>query len=122
MYMNKEIEKEKNEAIRKKKLEKEAMKRTVIENETNKKLQIEMLKKERRDDIKAAEDYTKILDKQEQTRKDYFAKIERNANSFMSNVANGVLKEMDNRNKQDEERMSRQLKLKEDQYLIIINF
>jgi len=67
-----EIEKEKNMTIKKKMEEKEALQRTLVENEENKKKQLENLRIERLNDVRSAEEYGKVLDKQENERKLYF--------------------------------------------------
>jgi len=79
-----EIEREKQTMNKKKMDEKEGLQKTLKDNELNKIKQLEALRKERADDIKSTEDYTKILDKQENDRIEYFKKIERNMNNFTS--------------------------------------
>jgi hypothetical protein len=109
----KEIDREKQMAADKKKEEKIQLQKTLKDNELNKIKQLENLKREREDDIRAAEEYTKVLEKQEQERVEYFAKIERNSNSFMKQMVDTVLKDMDNKNKDEELRMTRYLQEKE---------
>lgn len=108
-----EMEKEKQIMLQKKAEEREALQKTLKDNELNKVKQLEALKREREEDIRATEEYTKILDKQENDRKEYFKNIERCANSFMSQAVGTVLKEMDDKNKDEEERMKNYLNEKE---------
>lgn len=108
-----EIEKERLTLNQKKIKEREALQKTLKDNELNKiKLQ-EQIKKEKEDDVRATQEYAKILEKQENERKEYFNKIERNSNSFMSKMAETVLKEMQLKSKEEEERIQRYLSEKE---------
>jgi len=108
-----EMEKEKQIMLQKKADERDALQKTLKDNELNKVKQLEALKREREDDIRCTDEYTKILDKQENDRKEYFKNIERCANSFMSQAVGTVLKEMDDKNKDEEERMKNYLNDKE---------
>ena len=58
-------------------------------------------------------EFAQVLDKQEQDRIEYFKSIERNANNFISKMGDTVLKEMNDKNKTDEERMNKYLAEKE---------
>jgi uncharacterized protein YwgA len=62
--------------------------------------------KERQHDIKLMEEYTRVLDKQEQDRADYFKSIENRQKKHMSNMVENVLKKQD-QELQDEERKIR---------------
>lgn len=90
------------------------MKKTLLENEENKRLQLISKGKERIEDIKSILDYTKVLDKQENERKAYFRNIEMKANNFLAKMSQTVLKDMENANKQEEERMKKYLQEKEE--------
>lgn len=107
------MEKEKQMLIEKKIKEKEALQKTLKDNELNKIKQMELLKKEREDDIRATEEYTKVLDKQEQERILYFKNIERKAQNFHAKAVETVLNDMERKIKQDEDRMNNYLKEKE---------
>jgi hypothetical protein len=74
---------------------------------------MEQLRKERAEDIQIMDEYAQVLDKQEQDRAEYFKRIERNANNFMSLMAGSVLKEQNERNKSAEDRMNQYLAEKE---------
>lgn len=89
----------------------------MIQNEENKKLQAIQKQKERLDDIKSAEDYTKVLDKQENDRKMYFKNIELKANNFLAKMSATVLKDIENKNKEDEEKVKKYEREKEEKIL-----
>jgi hypothetical protein len=91
--------------MKKKMEEKLALQKTLKDNELNKLKQLEMLKKEREDDIRAAEEHGKILEKQENERMEYFRKIERNAHGYMTKAVDDCLKEIDMKNKEEEEKI-----------------
>ena len=110
------MEKEKQTMIKKKVEEKEALQKTLKDNELNKIKLIEQLKKERDEDVRCTQEYAKILEKQENERKEYFNRIERNSNNFMSNMVKTVLKDMDVKNKDEEDRMKKYLSDKERRY------
>src|SRR4051812_45160910 len=77
------------------------------ENEEFKRRQQELLHRERLDDIDAMKEYTRILDKQEQDRADYFKKCENRQKDAMNRMANTVIKEQDAKLKEDEEKCKR---------------
>lgn len=60
---------------------------------------------ESEDDIKITEDEPKVKEKQENERIEYFKKIERNANSFMDQKIQTVLKEQEDKNREEEEKI-----------------
>ena len=107
------MEKEKQITIKKKVEEKDALQKTLKDNELNKVKLIEQLKKERDEDVRCTKEYAKILEKQENERNEYFNRIERNSNNFMSKMVETVIKEMDGKNKDEEERMRKYLSDKE---------
>jgi hypothetical protein len=107
------MEKEKQIILQKKKDDKDALHKTLKDNELHKiKLQ-EALKKEREEDVRCTEEYARILEKQENERKEYFKRIERNANNFTSKMVDTVLKDMNDRNLEEEEKMKKFLIEKE---------
>lgn len=99
-----DMEREKEEEIRKKLDAKNNLKIILQENEANKKRQVEDLRREREEDIRSMEQYTRILDKQEQDRANYFKNCENRQNEHMSRMANTVIKQHDERMKQEEEK------------------
>ena len=108
-----EIDKDKLNMIRKKNEEKEALHKTLVDNQLNKVKQLEMAKKEKEDDIRAAEEYGKILQKQENERMEYFNNIERNSHGFITKAVGVSLKEMESQSKEEEEKIRQYIVEKE---------
>ena len=108
-----DIEKEKQNLLKKRLEEKEFLQKTLKENELNRLRQIDNLKNEKLDDIKATVEYGKIMDRQEQERVEYFKRIERNSNNFINKMSETVLKESTRKNEEEEERMRNYLEEKE---------
>lgn len=98
----------------KKVVENESLQKTLLENEENKRLQAIQKEKDRQDDIRAMEEYTKLQEKQENERKAYFRNIEMKSNSFLAKMSQTVLKDIENKNKQEEERVKKYLQEKEE--------
>lgn len=117
-YINQEQEKEKRLALEKKVLENEALRKTLIQNEENKKLQAIARDQQRYEDIRSAEEYTRVLEKQENERKAYFKNIEMKANNFLSKIGKTVLKEIEEKNRQEEEKMKKYLEQKEERTIL----
>jgi len=92
------IENEKKAALAKKAKEKEAYNQIQLDNIAFKKTQEEKRQQERESDIKAQEEYSRILDKQEKARADYFKRCENRQNDFMSKMAENVVKVNDDKN------------------------
>ncbi len=111
-----ELEKERQIQLKKRLDERELMFDTIKENELNKKRALENKEQERLSDIKATEEYAKVLDRQEQERNEYFRRIERNANNHVNKMADTVLSSMDAKNKEEEEKMRLFLIEKERRY------
>ena len=78
-----------------------------MENEENKRLQAIAKENERLDNMKSIEDYTKVLDKQENERRLYFKNIENKANNFLAKVGATVLKDVENKNREESERIKK---------------
>ena len=111
-----DIEREKQTILKKKQNERDALKQTLMDNELNKIKQMDLMKLEREDDVRYTHEQAKMLEKDENERNEYFNKIERNAKNYMSNVVELVLKDMDNKNKEEEERIQKYLIDKEKRY------
>lgn len=116
-----DIEREKDIKLKKKIEEKELLQQTLRENELNRLRQLDNQKKEKQDDVKATQEYTRILDRQEQERVEYFKKIERNSNNYINKLANSVLNNLDKKNKEEEDKMKAYLDEKEKKYYIFFN-
>ena len=82
---------------------KEHLKNVLEENEKNKKILAAKLLKEREDDIKACEDYSKILDKQERERENYFKDREKKQHNIMGRMVETVIKDLNEKQKKEDE-------------------
>ncbi len=86
---------------------KEELIRTLEENEEFKRRQIEKDLKERELDKKYMEDYSKILDKQEKEREEYFKRCSSKQKVFMDRMANTVIKEKEINLKEEENKIKK---------------
>lgn len=111
-----EIEKDKERKIQKRKNEVEMLHQTLKENESNRQRKLENIKKEKYDDVKAIEENNKVMERQENERKEYFKKIERFGNNFVSTNANFVLKDLKKNSKDEEDKMRKFMEEKEKRY------
>lgn len=116
-YINEEIEKEKANAIIKRNLEKDALQKTLRENEENKRIQALMREKEKLEDIRSIEEYTRVLEKQENERKLYFKNIENKSSNFLAKMSQTVLKDIENKNQAENERIKKYEQEKEERLL-----
>ena len=98
-----EMDKEKQVIQTRKYQDKEHLIKTLLENEVNKKKQSENLLKEKEEDVQLCVEYAKVLDKQEKDRENYFKNKEMKANDFSKQMAETVIKEMDDKTKREEE-------------------
>ena len=101
----KELKEERIAAIEKKKAEKAAMDKTIQDNLLRRKVLEEQARKEKEDDIRIMEDAAALDIKNENKRKEYFAKIERNANAFAGKAVETVLKAQTEKLKNEEEQL-----------------
>ncbi len=99
------IEAEKKSAFEKKAKEREAYNQIQKANVEYKKHQLEMRRQERENDIRAMDEYARILDKQERDRAEYFKRCENKQNDFMSKMAENVVKINDNRLAKEDEKI-----------------
>lgn len=60
------------------------------------------------------EEYTKLQEKQENERKAYFRNIEAKSNNFLAKMSATVLKDIENKNKEENERVKKYLQEKEE--------
>ena len=91
--------------LEKKKAEKLAMEKTIEDNLLRRKILAEEEKKEREDDIRIMEDALALDIKKENERKEYFQKIERNANVFSGKAIETVLKAQKEKMRMEEEKL-----------------
>jgi hypothetical protein len=96
----------------------DALQKTLLENEENKRIQALTKEREKFEDIRSIEEYTKVIEKQENERKLYFKNIENKANNFLANMSQTVLKDIENKNKLENERIKKYLQEKEERIVL----
>mmetsp|Transcript_6278 Transcript_6278/g.6163 ORF Transcript_6278/g.6163 Transcript_6278/m.6163 type:complete len:503 (-) Transcript_6278:33-1541(-) len=89
------------------------MQRMMRENEENKKKQQEYKEQERQNDVNSMEDYARMLDRQEQDRLNEIKAREERQQQLMARMADTVLKEQDQRNKEEDLMLLKQIEEKE---------
>jgi len=114
-----EAEEEQRKLIQKKNEKHEELVATLKENEAHKKVLYERMLREREEDIKSQIEYTKILDKQEKDRAEYFKSKERKGNTFTNLMVENVIKDLENKNKKLEETIEKYHKEKDKRYKFI---
>ncbi len=77
----------------------------LVENEKHKAKALAEREKERLEDIRAQEEYARMLDKQEHDRIHEVKAREQRAQEFMNRMADTVIKNMDNRAREEEEKI-----------------
>lgn len=112
-YIAGEIKNEKDAAIKKKVEAIEALQKTLIENEENRKLRERLKQEEAEDEMKTNNEYNNIIKKQEKDRANYFKNIEMKSTDFMAKMTDTVLKQLKDKNDKAEEKMNEFLKKKE---------
>ena len=100
-----QLKDEKKANLERKKAEKLAMEKTKEDNLLRRKILAEEEKKEREDDIRIMEDALALDIKKENERKEYFNKIERNANVFSGKAIETVLKAQKEKMRMEEEKL-----------------
>ena len=75
--------------------EKDYLRKMLEENDRCKQQQVQEKERERQEDIRAQEEYTRMLDKQEKDREEAVKGREKRAQEFMGRLADTVLKGMD---------------------------
>jgi len=88
-----ELDEEARIAIVRRQQDKESLKRVLFENEEYKKKMLEEAKKEKDADIKAQQEYTRLIEKQEADRAAEFKAREDRAKKFMNMMADTVVKD-----------------------------
>jgi hypothetical protein len=109
-----EMEEESRNITEKRVQEKEYLQRMLVENELQKKYQQDEVEKEKLEDIKAQEAYNNMLEQQERDRANEVAERERRAQEFMGKMADTVIKNMDSKQR-DEENKIRQYEMEKEQ-------
>ena len=75
------------------------------ENEKCKRMQLMEKEQERLNDIKAQEEYTRMLDKQEKDREQAVKGREKRTQEFMGHMADTVIKDLDRKMQEEEAKM-----------------
>ena len=99
-----EIEKEKNEAIQKRKKENEALRKVLMENEVNREKIKELRKKAKQEDIDTYKEMEQNEIKKDLERKRYFDNIKRFANKYDENMTQKILNEIKQQEKEGDEK------------------
>jgi hypothetical protein len=79
----------------------------LVENEKHKAKALAEREKERLEDVRAQAEYARMLDKQEQDRANEVKAREQRAQEFMNRMADTVIKNMDSRAREEEEKIKR---------------
>ena len=102
-----EMEAERRLQQEKRKQEKDYLQKMLTENEKHKSKALAERERERLEDVRAQEEYARMLDKQEQDRANEVRAREQRAQEFMNRMADTVIKNMDNRTREEEEKIRR---------------
>ena len=105
--LQEEMDAERRLQQEKRRQEKEYLQKMLTENEKHKAKALAERERERLEDIRAQEEYARILDKQEHDRLNEVKAREQRAQDFMNRMADTVIKNMDNRAKEEEEKIRR---------------
>ena len=97
------MEKEKQVILMRKTHDKAYLHKMLIENEENKQKQLVNLQREREDDVRACEEYARVLDKQEKDRENYFKNKEKRSNEFSKKMSDTVIKDMEEKQIREEQ-------------------
>ena len=107
------MERERLVQLEKKRQEREYFMKMLEENNQNLKKAKEQKELEKLEDIRAQKEYARMLDQQEQDRKNEIAAREKRAQEFMNRMADGVLAELDNIQKKEDEMIQKYERQKE---------
>ena len=91
----------------KKRQEKEYYSKMIAENTKNQEMAKQYKEKMRLEDVAAQKAYARKLDQEEQDRKNEVAAREKRAQDFMNRMADGVLKDMDEQQRKEDEMIAR---------------
>ena len=103
--MQQNLEKAIKEKMDRKKMENDALRKAINENEIKKLRLKEQFKKEREDEIKINEERNRILDRQDQERKRYYDTIKNNGNKYSLKQAEEILEKMQKAQKAEDEKI-----------------
>ncbi len=91
----------------KRRQEKEYLQKMLVENDKHKAVALVEKEKERLEDVKAQQEYAKMLERQEQDRLNEFKSREKRAQDFMNQMADTVIRKMDDRQKDEENKIKK---------------
>ena len=91
----------------KRRQEKEYLQKMLTENDRQKAKAAMERERERLEDVKAQQEYSRMLEKQEQDRINEFKARENRAQEFMNRMADTVIKSMDDRQREEEDKIRR---------------
>jgi len=111
--LNQEMDDERRQVQERRRAEREYLQVMLQENEVQKQRQLEEAERERQEDVKAQEAYNQMLEQQEKDRAKELADREHRAQEFMGRMADTVIKNMDQKQKQEEE-MIRQYEIQKE--------
>ncbi len=111
--LNQEMDEERKQVQERRLAEKEYLQVMLKENEVQKQRQLQEHEKEKQEDINAQEAYNRMLEQQEKDRARELAERERRAQDFMGRMADTVIKNMDQKQREEEE-MIRQYELQKE--------
>jgi len=103
--MQQNLEKAIKEKMDRKKMENDALRKAINENEIKKQRLKEQFKKEREDEIKINEERGRIQDRQDQERKRYYDTIKNNGNKYSLKQAEEILEKMQKAQKAEDEKI-----------------
>ena len=103
--MQQNLEKAIKEKMDRKKMENDALRKAINENEIKKQRLKEQFKKEREDEIKINEERNRIRDRQDQERKRYYDTIKNNGNKYSLKQAEEILEKMQKAQKAEDEKI-----------------
>ena len=103
--LHNEMEEERRHAAEKRRQERDYLQTMLHENELQKKYQQDEQEKERLEDIKAQEAYNRMLEQQEKDRAKEIADREKRAQEFMGRMADTVIKNMDAKQREEEDKI-----------------
>ena len=89
--------------MEKRRQEKEYLQIMLEENEKHKRKMNEIKEKERVEDVQAQEAYSKMLEQQERDRLEEMGRREKRAQEFMGKMADNVLRQMDDKKREEED-------------------
>ena len=79
----------------------------LAENDRQKQIAVKDKEKTRLEDVRAQDEYTRMLDKQEQDRANEFKARENRAQDFMNKMADTVIRKMDDKARDEEDKIKR---------------